>query len=427
VSIEVRPAVERLNAVLRSTTRPTPQFDPITLFAAESAFHRALWVRPAAREALVGLGSALALTGTGPDRFEQVGAAWRAILAEAIVEGAPGTGPRLIGGFSFDPERSSTGLWDGFGEAQMLLPDRMYATSGGQSTITTNLVASAFHGSHTSARRVASDQGLSADEWQALVGRVARGMGDGSLGLRKVVLARSHRGRATRTLEAALRTLAADYPTCTVFAFARGDACFLGATPEPLIALRDGVASTIALAGSAPRGATPAEDAQIADQLLSSPKERGEHAIVVESLRQALAKVCARVVADAQPQVRQLANVQHLLTRIRAQVEPGRGVLDLVERLHPTPAVGGFPKAPALDLIRQYEGLDRGWYAGPLGWVDATGAGEFVVGLRSGLVRGNTATLFAGCGIVADSDPGTELAELGWKLRPMLSALGFQA
>jgi isochorismate synthase EntC len=105
-------------------------------------------------------------------------------------------------------------------------------------------------------------------------------------------------------------------------------------------------------------------------------------------------------------------------------MKAGRGALDLVKALHPTPAVGGYPREPALKLIREREGLDRGWYAAPIGWVGARGEGEFVVGLRSALVRGETATLFAGCGIVADSDPASELAEWGWKLKPMAAALG---
>ena len=145
--------------------------------------------------------------------------------------------------------------------------------------------------------------------------------------------------------------------------------------------------------------------------------------MVVSALRDGLAEVSTRVIADAEPRVRTLPNVHHLVSRLQAQVQPGRTVLDLIERLHPTPAVGGYPRERALELIRDREALDRGWYAGPVGWVDAQGEGEFVVGLRSALVRNEAATLFAGCGIVADSDPASEFAEWGWKLRPMQAAL----
>jgi isochorismate synthase len=221
-----------------------------------------------------------------------------------------------------------------------------------------------------------------------------------------------------------MNRLAADYPGCTVFAVAHRDACFLGATPERLIALHDGTASTIALAGSVARGATPGQDAALAEQLVRSPKERSEHAIVVDALHEGLAQVCTRVVADARPRVEKLPNVQHLLTLVRGQVAPGVSLLDLVERLHPTPAIGGFPRQRALELIRAYEGLDRGWYGGPVGWLNRDGEGEFVVGIRSALVRGSSATLFAGCGIVADSNPEAEYRESNWKLRPMQAALG---
>jgi isochorismate synthase len=209
-----------------------------------------------------------------------------------------------------------------------------------------------------------------------------------------------------------------------VFAICQGEACFLGATPERLIALHAGTASTMALAGSAPRGKTPAEDDRLGELLLASPKERAEHAVVVAALHEGLGQACTGIVADAQPAVYKLPNVQHLLTSIRGHVARGRSVLDLLGYLHPTPAVGGYPRSAALELIRKHEALDRGWYAGPIGWMNAKGEGEFVVGLRSGLVRGDTAMLFAGCGIVADSDPVAETAEWGWKLRPMLGALG---
>jgi isochorismate synthase len=185
-----------------------------------------------------------------------------------------------------------------------------------------------------------------------------------------------------------------------------------------------GLATTMALAGSFGRGSTDADDAALGNRLLSDPKERSEHAFVVEALRAGLAEVSTRVIADAEPRLRKLANLQHLLTPVHGQLAPGRTILDVVDRLHPTPAVGGSPREPALELIREREDLDRGWYAGPIGWLNRAGEGEFVVGLRSALLRSSEATLFAGCGIVAESDPAAELAESNWKLRPMLAALG---
>lgn len=435
--------------------------EAISFFArAAGAPDRALWLRPRSGEALVGVGAARVLTGRGEGRFRQVAAAWRDLVADAVVDGA-GSGPLLLGGFSFDPVNTQpTGLWSGFPDARMVLPERMLEVRDGGAWLTTNVIvapdadldrqalsvpeARQTPGALSSARpSPAGWQALSVPEasqtpgvpgsgmlppaaWQALVGSVARGIRDGDLGLEKVVLARAERFEQGRPIDPqqALRTLAAGYPSCTLFAIAHGDRCFLGATPERLIALRDGTASTVALAGSFPRGATPAEDRRLAEQLRRDPKERAEHAIVVGALRDALGQVCSRVIADTEPQIKQLPNLHHLFTRVRGQVAAGVGVLDLVERLHPTPAVGGYPRQPALQLIREREALDRGWYAGPIGWLNGVGEGEFVVGIRSALVDGNSATLFAGCGIVADSNPATEYAESGWKLRPMRAALG---
>jgi isochorismate synthase len=417
--------------VLTSRTRPVGVQDPIQVFAAAAgAGERGLWLRPSANDAIVSIGSARSLTGSGAGRCQQIASAWRDLLADAVIDGGP-AGPLLFGGFSFDPLRPGSRVWTGFPDARMVLPERVFTLRGGVARVTTNAIVAdeppAAPEHEEEVNTTAAPAALDTGAWQALVERVAGGVRRGDLGVSKVVLARARQVRVRRSIEDALRDLAARYPECTVFAVGRGDACFLGATPERLISLRDGTASTMALAGSAPRGQSPAEDERLAQWLLSSPKERTEHAVVATVLREGLGQVCTSIVADSQPAVHKLANVQHLLTRIRGHVAAGRSVLDLLEHLHPTPAVAGYPRAAALDLIRQHEALDRGWYAAPVGWMDARGEGEFVVGLRSGLVRGETATLFAGCGIVADSAPAAEVAEWGWKLRPMLGALGVRA
>jgi isochorismate synthase len=178
-----------------------------------------------------------------------------------------------------------------------------------------------------------------------------------------------------------------------------------------------------ALAGSFPRGATVGDDQALGAQLLASAKERHEHAVVVRNIRSVLADLCMRIEAPATPTLMKMRNVQHLFTPVTAQLRGNSSVLTLVERLHPTPAVGGWPREVALAFLREHEELDRGWYAAPIGWLDANGDGEFAVALRSALVDGTSATLFAGCGIVADSDPQSEYQETLLKLRPMLNAL----
>lgn len=179
----------------------------------------------------------------------------------------------------------------------------------------------------------------------------------------------------------------------------------------------------MALAGSMGRGASPEEDERLADELLGSAKDRTEHAIVASAIREMLAGVCSEIDVAAAPTLMTLPNVRHLATPISGRVFPGRTILDLVEQLHPTPGVGGYPRDAALALIRSEERLDRGWYAGPVGWMDARGDGEFAVGIRSALLSGLEATLFTGCGIVAASDPDREYDESRWKLRPVLHAL----
>jgi len=418
--------------VLASLTRPTNKRDPIAIFSeSEGVEDRAVWLWPDTGEALVAVGRAYSLTSSGAPRFSALADTWCRLMADAFIETSAPFGPLALGGFSFDPQREASDLWDGFPDARMVLPERLFATRAGAAWLTTNTIAEP-RGVHLERARTNRQPmshartGLAPREWQDLVATTAHGIRDGSLGVQKVVLARAQQAQPTRSIAAALRTLAADYPSCTVFAFAHGGACFLGASPERLISLHDGTATTMALAGTALRGATIEEDDAIAECLRGDPKERVEHSLVVGALRDALDDVCARVVVDAQPRVRKLSNVQHLLTALHGQVESGRGVLDLVERLHPTPAVGGLPRARAEHIIRQQEALDRGWYGGPIGWMDARGEGEFVVGLRSAVVSQDRATLFAGCGIVGDSNPATEYAEWGWKLRPMQIALGIE-
>jgi isochorismate synthase len=425
--------------VLASWTE-TCSLEAISFFAqAANTQDRALWLHPATGEALVGIGAARTLLGRGAERFKQVRDAWQSLVSDAVVDdgevGQPYGGPLLLGGFSFDPlRRGSSARWSGFPDARLVLPERMLVVRAGGAWLTHNVMVAADERFERpepepepqTRTENSADPALSPEMWKTLVGSVSRGIRNGQLGLQKVVLARAEQVQQARPFDAqlALRNLAASYPSCTVFAIAHANACFLGATPEPLIALHRGTASTFALAGSIRRGETPDEDRRLAEQFFDDPKERSEHAIVVGALRDGLAQVSTRVVSDTQPRLKKLPNVQHLVTPIRGQVAAGTSVLDLVERLHPTPAMGGFPRERALRLIRQYEKLDRGWYAGPIGWLNRDGDGEFVVGIRSALLDGNSATLFAGCGIVADSNPAREYAESGWKLQPMLAALG---
>jgi isochorismate synthase len=240
----------------------------------------------------------------------------------------------------------------------------------------------------------------------------------------KVVLAREVdvHAPAPHDPAAVLGLLREAFPSSFVYAVGRGEATFIGATPELLVRRQGQRASTVALAGSTRRSADPAVDDHLGEQLLRSDKNRGENAIVARRIARALAPLSVWVTAAEEPVVIKVANIQHLAAPIRAQLTEPIDAVTLAGVLHPTPAVGAEPSS-ALAAIPALEGFDRGWYAGPVGWVDAGGDGEFCVALRCALLRGAHGRCYAGCGIVRDSEPAAELAETEIKLEVMLPAL----
>jgi menaquinone-specific isochorismate synthase len=242
----------------------------------------------------------------------------------------------------------------------------------------------------------------------------------------KVVLARARRFTTTEEFHplAVLNNLRQRYPGCYAFSIANGcGQSFMGASPERLVRVTGGRMHTEALAGSAPRGESASEDAAFARALLHSEKDRREHQVVLEAISRQLADLDLKLEHAEQPRVLGLANVQHLHLPISAALPAGVHILDLVERLHPTPAVGGSPRDAAIAAIARLESFPRGLYAGPQGWVDHRGGGEFFVGIRSALVDGRTATVYAGAGIVAGSAPEKEFAETELKFTALIEAL----
>jgi menaquinone-specific isochorismate synthase len=243
--------------------------------------------------------------------------------------------------------------------------------------------------------------------------------------LHKVVLARDLRAVASSVIDVRmlLARLAARYPGCYTFSCAG----LAGATPELLIRREGQEVSSLVLAGTAPRGGSPAQDDAFGSGLLASAKDVEEHGYAAADVRGTLEPLCAELSVAAQPSLLRLANVQHLATRLTGRLagEAGTGpsALALAAALHPTAAVCGTPAAAALDLIRELEGMDRGRYGGPVGWVDAAGNGEWGIALRCAVLAGPRARLFAGCGIVSDSKPEAELAEAQSKFRPVQQAI----
>jgi len=258
----------------------------------------------------------------------------------------------------------------------------------------------------------------------AVATATARMGADGDL--RKVVLARTLEVDAGRALDpsALAHRLRAVDPDAWTFAAPSGDGTLVGATPELLVSRRGLKVRSNPLAGTAPRAGDPAEDHANADRLLASPKDREEHAIVVEAVAAVLGPRCDDLRWDPEPVLQATPTVWHLSTRFEGTLSsPAPSALELALALHPTPAIGGWPVATSLDAIASLEPFERGGYAGPVGWVDAEGDGEFAIALRCALLRGERATLYAGAGIVAASDPAAEVDETERKFGSFLDAL----
>ena len=244
--------------------------------------------------------------------------------------------------------------------------------------------------------------------------------------LRKVVLARTIEVSADHTLDPRLlaHRLRAVDPDAYTFAAPTDEGVLVGASPELLVSRRGLEVRSNPLAGSAPRSGDPEEDRANADALVSSAKDREEHAIVVDAVAETLRPFCVELTWDREPVLRETPNIWHLSTRFRGVLkEPAASALELVAELHPTPAVAETPRDAALETIAELEQFDRGRYAGPVGWVDADGDGEWAIALRCAELRGDQATLYAGAGIVAGSDPAKELDETERKFRAFLDAL----
>jgi isochorismate synthase len=244
--------------------------------------------------------------------------------------------------------------------------------------------------------------------------------------MRKVVLARTIEVTARRELDPRLlaRRLRAVDPDAYTFAAPTDEGVLVGASPELLVSRRGLEVRSNPLAGSAPRSGDPDEDRANADTLVGSAKDREEHAIVVDAVAETLRPFCAELAWDPEPVLRETPNVWHLSTRFHGLLrDPAPTALDLVAALHPTPAVAGEPREAALETIAELEPFDRGRYAGPVGWVDADGDGEWAIALRCAELRRDRAVLYAGAGIVADSVPARELDETERKFRAFLDAL----
>jgi menaquinone-specific isochorismate synthase len=393
---------------------------------------------------LIGAGAAARLATTGGDRFETIRRGASSLFAAVDHVGSETTRPRLFGGFSFDPTHEQTSPWEAFPAASFVLP-RLQLTRGADETWLTvtrcSDEATAEAVEHeldstaealTELPKMRPSSGTpgvqetrirpSKADWIEAVERVTDRI-DGET-LRKVVLATTMEVDLATTIDipSVLERLRRTYPNCYRFLLQpNGHGSFFGPPPERLVKREGDTVETEALAGSVPRGETPAADAEHARSLLEDEKLQHEQRLVVDAIGAELDRF--GTVEEGTQDVRKLTNIQHLQTPITAELDEDTHVLELVEALHPTPAVGGLPRDRALDVIAETERFDRGWYAAPVGWFDASGDGEFAVGIRSGVASDRSATLYAGNGIVADSDPHAEWDEIQPKYRPILDEL----
>jgi menaquinone-specific isochorismate synthase len=395
------------------------------------------WVHHGA--GLVGWGEAARVTlPAGEDRFT-AGEKWhRSLFDAADIDDqvrVRGSGPVAFGTFTFDASSEGSVLIvprvllgrDGHGQAWLTTvgprgDDR--ASPGGRPPGTPRSWGEAFPPKPPRPPWGVRwhDGSLPGPQWEQAVAEAVAAIKAGSL--RKVVLAQDLFATASDPIDvrALLRRLASRYPDCFTFA------CdgMVGATPELLIRQSGRQVSALVLAGTTPRGGDPGEDEELGAALLASAKNTEEHAYAVTSMREALEPLCDELDSQHRPTLIKLPNLQHLGTWVRGTLASDgapRSALALAAAVHPTAAVCGTPTAAALELIRDLEHMDRERYAGPVGWVDADGNGEWGIALRCAQLSGRTARLFAGCGIVAGSDPAAELAEAQVKFRPMRGAL----
>jgi menaquinone-specific isochorismate synthase len=405
--------------------------------------------RPDIGSAIAGAETAVAFEAHGRDRFAAVQRWIDDTLEHTIAVGdvnAPFGGPHFFTSFAFNDDVEAG---EPFPAARVFVPRWQVARAGSITTAVANLAVAhdadlaaltervwrahaKFVNFEYGEKAPAETHGAvlpvfrstEAGDYRAAVAQAVVRIGAGEF--EKIVLARAQDLTADQPLHPlrVLNGLRQRFPECYAFSMANGRGqSFIGASPERLVRVSKGVLETEALAGSIRRGAGASEDAALATTLLRSEKDRREHELVVAAISGRLAQLGLQPEFEAQPGLRRLANVQHLHTPVRAALPENVRLLAALAALHPTPAVGGAPLAAAVAGIRGLEGFPRGLYAGALGWVNARGGGEFFVGLRSALVDGATARVYAGAGIVAGSMPEKEFAETELKFKAMLEAL----
>ncbi len=417
---------------------------------------RFYWEKPNDQFSMIADGELENISAEGPDRFRMASRKGKELLSRishfSEIKHTKSE-VHLLGGFSFFDEAYNS-IWDSFDSASFTLPEWHILQEGKLSLVTVNtklLDEDSVDSVVDKIRQVFQrlDRVNNVEEYSVLeesssgftvlgseeedkanwVKHIQTATSQIKEGIfKKIVLARKLHLKTDKNISdtCLLNKLREQYPDCYLFliGFNEGGS-FIGATPERLATFQRNQIITEGLAGSISRGRTALEDAHLEHMLLNSDKDLNEHSIVVDAIEASLNPYSTRIEHPETPGVKKLSNVQHLFTPVTAHIEEGVSRTEILKKLHPTPAVGGYPREAAVPHIKDLEDFDRGWYASPVGWINAAGEGEFAVAIRSGLIRKNEAHFFAGCGIVEHSDPHKEWEETNLKFIPMLTALKY--
>jgi menaquinone-specific isochorismate synthase len=440
-----------MSARLISYSERCPGISAAAFLASAEGRERFYWEQN--ERVYAGFGIAAEFTAWGEERFETIRAHAADLFRQLELTGDTTTAarPRLFGGFSFRSDFVTENTWAAFAPAYFVLPHYQFTQVDGETWLTINVqvgdgeavderdVRGALAAEYDMLLNAADEPArenmlreitypLSFGAWAEIIDDATERMKAGEL--QKVVLARVCELRFAEkvNIDSALGFLRQKYAGCTIFLFEPSPyLAFYGATPELLVRVEGENVETMALAGSIRRGTNAVDDEALAQELLDDPKNRYEHALVADAVRERLATLTDSLSMADEPEILRLSNIQHLYTPIRGKLKAASGVLPLVAALHPTPAMGGVPQEQAMDYIANAEPVPRGWYASPVGWIDDQLDGAFAVAIRSAISQRERVWLYAGAGIVADSEPQKEWDETALKFKPMLDALGAQA
>lgn len=432
---------------LVSITKKVRQANPIQVFEQAKILKkdRVFWSNQMENYCMVGIGKTVEII-ADESRYKTTKKEWKKHLKDAFIHNpyqAPGTGLVALGGLSFDPKKNTTKLWEHYHASQFTIPEYLLTQIKEESYLTITLKVNEEDDLEEVVHRVnqveelllnqtttlphpatiLSQYEVEPEQWLNIVQKAIDTLNTTQAD--KIVLARELNLKLNKNAELAtiLDRLLKTQTNSYVFAFEKGEDCFIGATPERLIKLTGNCLLSTCLAGTAPRGKTEQADEEIKHNLFHDEKNREEHDEVVQFIHQNINKYCTDIDIPHEPIIYPLKNLHHLYTPVTARLKEGIHVFDIIEHLHPTPALGGSPQENSLQFIRENELLDRGWYGAPIGWLDSNENAEFAVAIRSGLIRGNDVSLFAGCGVMKDSDPQSEYEETNIKFLPMLSVL----